>query len=580
MLKTLMSCIGSYKRDSLLAPFFVILEVVMEVLIPLFMADLIDKGISSGNMPYIWKMGLFLVFCALMSLAFGVLSGAFAARGSAGFAKNLRKKMYDHIQDFSFGNIDKYSTAGLITRLTTDITNVQQSYMMIIRIAVRCPIMLILALICAFRIHGTLSLIFLCAAPVLGFGLYFIMTHAHPLFTKMFRTYDRLNNVVQENLQAVRVVKAFVREDHENEKFGETAEDLYSYASRAEKLLMLNSPLMTFVIYGCMIAISWFGAQFIVAGTLTTGEMVSMITYIMQILMSLMMLSMVFVMIVMARASAIRITEVLNEMPDLTDPQNPLTTVEKGSVDFENVSFAYAGEGHPYCLKNVNLSVPSGAAVGILGGTGSAKSTLVQLIPRLYDATEGVVKVGGHDVKEYEMETLRDSVAMVLQKNVLFSGTIRENLRWGNEHATDEEIREACRLAEADGFISAFPNGYDTHIEQGGTNVSGGQKQRLCIARALLKKPKILILDDSTSAVDTATDAKIRDALNRCLPETTKFIIAQRVASIENADQILVLDDGEIIATGRHEELMETCDIYRETALSQRKGGENHGQTA
>ena len=452
--------------------------------------------------------------------------------------------------------------------------------MMIIRIAVRCPVMLILALVCAFRIHATLSLVFLGAVPILGVGLYFIMTRAHPLFTKMFRTYDRLNNVVQENLQAVRVVKAFVREDHENRKFADTAEDLYDLSSRAEKLLMLSSPLMSFVVYGSMIAISWFGARFIVAGSLTTGELVSMITYVMQILMSLMMLSMVFVMIVMARASAIRITEVLNEKPDLRNPAEPLYTVADGSIEFDDVSFAYAGEGHPYCLKNVNLTIPSGDTVGILGGTGSAKSTLVQLIPRLYDATEGTVKVGGRDVRDYDMETLRNSVAMVLQKNVLFSGTVKENLRWGNEHATEEEMKEACRLAEADGFISAFPEGYDTHIEQGGANVSGGQKQRLCIARALLKKPKILIFDDSTSAVDTATDAKIRDALNRCLPETTKLIIAQRVASVENADRILVLDDGEIIAMGRHEELMETCEVYRETALSQKKGGESDARTA
>lgn len=580
MFKTLASCIGEYKRDAILSPLFVILEVVMEVLIPLFMADLIDKGISAGNMPYIWKMGLFLVLCALMSLVFGVLAGAFAARGSAGFAKNLRRKMYCRIQDFSFGNIDKFSTASLITRLTTDANNVQMSYMMIIRVAVRSPIMLILALICAVRIHGQLSLVFLGALPVLSLGLYYIMTRAYPIFTKMFRTYDRLNNVVQENLHAVRVVKAFVREDHESEKFDDTTEELYRYASRAEKLLMLNSPLMSFVIYGCMLAISWFGAKFIVAGSLTTGEMISMITYVMQILMSLMMFSMVFVMIVMAKASATRIVEVLNESPELANPENPLTTVEDGSITFEDVNFAYAGEGHPYCLKDVNVTIPAGSTVGILGSTGSAKSTLVQLIPRLYDATTGSVRVGNHDVKDYDMEVLRDNVAMVLQKNVLFSGSIKENLRWGNEHATDAEMKEACVLAEADGFISAFPDGYDTHIEQGGANVSGGQKQRLCIARALLKKPKILILDDSTSAVDTATDAKIRTALNRCLPETTKLIIAQRVASVEDADQILVLEDGEVIAQGNHETLMATCEVYRETALSQKKGGDDHEQTA
>lgn len=574
MIKTLTSCIGEYKRDSLLAPFFVILEVIMEVLIPFFMADLIDKGITAGNMPYIWKMGLILVLCGLLSLAFGALSGAFAAKGSAGFAKNLRQKMYDKIQTYSFGNIDKFSTAGLITRLTTDANNVQMAYMMIIRIAVRCPVMLILALFFAIRIHAQLSMVFLGALPVLGIGLYLIMTRAYPVFTKMFKSYDHLNNVVQENLQAIRVVKAFVREKHETEKFDETSTELYDLARRGEKLLALNNPLMLLVVYGCMMAIFWFGARFIVFGSLTTGELVSMITYIMQVLMSLMMLSMVFVMIVMARASAVRISEVLNEEPELKEKKEPIMEVPDGSVVFENVNFAYAGEGHPYCLKNVDLNIPAGATVGIFGGTGSAKSTLVQLIPRLYDVTTGRILVGGHDVRDYDMEVLRDNVAMVLQKNVLFSGTIKDNLRWGNKNATDEEMKEACVLAEADGFIQSFPQGYDTYIEQGGANVSGGQKQRLCIARALLKKPQILIFDDSTSAVDTATDAKIRASLNQCLPHTTKIVIAQRVSSVENADEIIVLDDGEVIAVGNHNELMETCEIYRETAISQKKGGE------
>lgn len=577
LIKKLAACIGQYKRDSILAPVFVTLEVVMEVLIPFLMADLIDKGITAGNMPYILKIGLILLLIAMISLVFGALSGAFAARGSAGFAKNLRKAMYDRIQEFSFGNIDRFSTGGLVTRLTTDVTNVQMAYMMIIRIAVRSPIMMILALVCAIRINGQLSTVFLYALPLLALGLYFIMTRTHPVFTKMFKVYDRLNNVVEENLQAVRVVKAFVREDHETDKFNATSKELFDYATKAEKILAFNGPLMNLVVYGCMIAISWFGAKFIVGGTLTTGELVSMITYIMQILMSLMMLSMVFVMIVMARASANRICEVLTEESEIVSPAKPCFEVADGSIDFENVSFTYAGEGHPYCLKDVELHIPSGATVGILGGTGSAKSTLVQLIPRLYDATTGRICVGGRDVKEYDLETLRNNVAMVLQKNVLFSGTIKENLRWGNEHATDEELKEACVLAEADGFVSSFPDGYDSHIEQGGTNVSGGQKQRLCIARALLKKPKILIFDDSTSAVDTATDAKIRDSLNRCLPDTTKIIIAQRVASVEQADIILVLDDGEVVASGSHDELMETCDIYRETALSQKKGGGLNG---
>ncbi|MGI5874265.1 MAG: ABC transporter ATP-binding protein [Bacillota bacterium] len=572
MIRVLASCIGKYKLDSLLAPFFVVLEVVMEVLIPFLMADLIDNGITVGDMAYIEKLGLILILCALLSLGFGALSGFFSARASAGFSKNLRKRIYDQIQAFSFANIDKFSTPGLITRMTTDVNNVQQAFTMIIRVAVRSPIMLVLALVCSVRLNGALSLVFLAALPILGVGLYFIMTGAHPYFTKLFKAYDHLNTVVQENLRAIRVVKSFVREDHETEKFHGTSGEIYDFATHAEKLLVLNNPLMMFVVYGSMLAISWFGARFIVAGTMTTGELVSMITYTMQILMSLMMLSMIFVMIVMARASAIRISEVLTEVPELANPASPLETVADGSVRFENVSFAYAGKGHPYCLKNIDLTIPSGSTVGILGSTGSSKSTLVQLIPRLYDATEGRVLVGGRDVRDYDMEVLRDSVAMVLQNNELFSGTIKENLRWGDKDAADAELVEACVLAEADGFIRSFPEGYDTHIEQGGANVSGGQKQRLCIARALLKKPKILILDDSTHAVDTATDAKIRASLRRCLPETTKIVIAQRVASVEQSDFIIVLEDGEIVAAGDHDTLMKTSEAYRETALSQKKG--------
>ena len=576
MIRELAACVAEYKRDSLLAPAFVVLEVVMEVLIPMLMASLIDKGINAGDMSYIIKMGLVLIGCAALSLIFGALSGIFCARGSAGFAKNVRKSLFYAVQNFSFANIDKYSAASIITRLTTDITNVQYAYMMIIRIAVRCPVMLVLALIFAMGVNARLSLIFLLAIPVLGIGLYLIMKSTYPIFTKVFKTYDRLNNVVQENLSAVRVVKSYVREDHEREKFNETSGELFSYAVRAEKILALNNPLMMLVIYGCMLLIAWFGAQLIVSQTMTTGGLVAMISYTMQILMSLMFLSMVFVMITMARASAVRITEVLKEEPGLKNPPLPLTKVADGSIVFENVGFSYDGNCQRFCLNDINLTIPAGATVGILGGTGSAKTTLVQLIPRLYDATAGSVRVGGRDVREYDLGVLRDSVAMVLQNNLLFSGTIKENLRWGNENASDAELAEACRLGQADDFIRSFPEGYDTHIEQGGTNVSGGQKQRLCIARALLKKPKILILDDSTSAVDTATDAKIRSALKTYLPETTKIIIAQRVASVEDADQIIVMDNGVITAVGNHAALMETSAIYREVAESQKKGGEDH----
>lgn len=574
MIKELAASIGAYKKDSLLAPAFVVLEVVMEVLIPLLMAKLIDLGINEGDMSYIWKMGMILVLCAFLSLVFGALSGLYCARGSAGFAKNLRRDVYYAVQDFSFTNIDHFSPASLITRLTTDITNVQYAYMMIIRIAVRSPVMLILALVFAMQVNLRLSLIFMAALPLLGIGLYFIISKAYPLFTKMFKTYDRLNNVVQENLRAIRVVKSYVREDYETKKFTDTSKELFHYATKAEKIVAFNYPLMNLVVCLCMLLIAWFGAKLIVVGEMTTGNLVSMISYTMQILMSLMMLSMVFVMITMARASAFRIAEVLKEKPDIVNPETPIYQVKDGSIFLQNVSFRYRKDADCDCLKDMNLAIASGETVGIIGGTGSGKSTLVQLIPRLYDVSKGELNVGGENVKRYDLQTLRDNVAMVLQNNVLFAGTIKENLRWGKKDATDEEIKAACRLAAADQFIESFPDGYDTYIEQDGANVSGGQKQRLCIARALLKQPKILILDDSTSAVDTATDARIQKALKTYLPETTKIVIAQRIASVENADKIIVMDNGVITDIGNHQSLLASSTIYQEVAASQRKGGD------
>ncbi len=579
MVRKLLRSVREYKTSSLLAPLFVTCEVILEVIIPMLMANLIDFGIEAGNMQYILKMGLALVIFCIVSLTFGALSGKYAAVASAGFAKNLREDMYNKVQEYSFSNIDKFSTASIVTRLTTDITNIQNAYMMSIRVAVRCPIMLIFALFMAFQINSHLAPIFVIAIPILAIGLVIIISNAKRIFERVFRTYDKLNNVVQENLHGIRVVKSFVREDHETEKFCSVSKEIYQDFSKAEKILAFNAPLMQFCAYGCMLLISWLGAKLIVASGnnpavgMTTGDLTSMFSYTMQILMSLMMFSMVFVMITISYASMERAEEILDEKSDLHNPENPVYEVKDGSIEFDHVNFVYGKNADKLCLDNVNLKIPSGATVGIIGGTGSSKSTLVQLIPRLYDATEGAVKVGGRDVREYDIESLREEVAMVLQKNVLFSGTIKDNLRWGKEDATDEEMRHVCQLAQADEFIQTFPDGYDTYIEQGGTNVSGGQKQRLCIARALLKKPKILILDDSTSAVDTKTDALIRMAFREEIPNTTKIIIAQRISSVEDADLILVLDDGKINGMGTHEELLANNEIYREVYESQQKGG-------
>ncbi len=579
MVKTLMRSVREYKKSSILTPVFVTFEVILEVMIPLLMAKLIDYGIEAGNMQYILKMGAILVICCIVSLTFGALSGKYAAVASAGFAKNLRMDMYNKVQEYSFSNIDKFSAASIVTRLTTDITNIQNAYQMAIRVAVRSPIMLIFALFMAFQINSHLAPIFVIAIPILAVGLWLIIQNAKTIFERVFRTYDHLNNVVQENLHGIRVVKSFVREDHETEKFGKVSQTIYKDFSKAERILAFNAPLMQFCAYGCMLLISWLGAKLIVASGnnpavgMTTGDLTSMFSYTMQILMSLMMFSMVFVMITISYASMERAVEILNEESDIHNPEHPISQVEDGSIVFENVSFRYGKNADKLCLDHINLNIPAGATVGIIGGTGSSKSTLVQLIPRLYDVSEGSVKVGGRDVREYDLETLRQQVAMVLQKNVLFSGTIKDNLRWGKEDATDEEMLHVCKLAQADDFIQTFPDRYDTYIEQGGTNVSGGQKQRLCIARALLKKPKILILDDSTSAVDTKTDAMIRKAFREEIPDTTKIIIAQRISSVEDADMILVLDDGKIDGVGTHAELLKENAIYREVYESQQKGG-------
>ena len=571
--RSLTSCIQEFWRDTILTPIFVIGEVAFDVLIPMMTGKLLDEGVKAGSMGHILQYGATVVSMALIALLLGALSGRFAARASTGFSRNLRREMYRNVQKFSFANIDKFSTGGIITRLTTDVTNVQMAFMMVIRIAVRCPIMLICAWVLTFTINPKLALIFLIVIPILALGLLVIMGSAHPLFERVFKKYDWLNNVVQENLLGIRVVKSFVREDHEKEKFGKVSNEIYMDFSKAEKLVAFNMPLMQICVYACMLTVSWLGANLVVGGELTTGQLTSMFSYIMMILMSLMMLSMVLVMIIISRASAERIVELLNEESDLKNGPNPVYEVTDGSVVFENVSFSYAKDPEKECLKDVNLTIRSGETVGILGGTGTSKTTLVQLIPRLYDATEGRVLVGGVDVRDYDMDALREQVAMVLQKNVLFSGSIKENLRWGNAEATDEEMVRVCKLAQADPFIQEFPDKYDTHIEQGGSNVSGGQKQRLCIARALLKKPKILILDDSTSAVDTKTDALIRKAFREEIPETTKFIIAQRISSIEDADKILVMDGGKIAAMGTHEQLLQSCEIYREIYESQTKGG-------
>ncbi len=575
MIKRLLKSVREFKKDALLTPFFVVLEVVMEVIIPLVMARLIDKGIDGQDMAAIWKYGIILVLCAMLALVFGAAAGTFAARASTGFARNLRHDMYYNVQNFSFSNIDKFSTGSIVTRLTTDVTNVQNAFQMCTRIAVRCPVMLVFALFMAMKINSRMALVFLAVLPILAIGMGILMKVVGPVFERAFKIYDRMNTVVQENVRGIRVVKTYVREDHETEKFEGVSGMLYRTFSKAQKTMAGVMPLMQFCMYACMLLISWLGARLIVGGSMTTGELTSMFSYAMQILMSLMMVAMVFVMITMAKASAERVAEILDEQPDLHNPANPIHEVKDGAIEFDDVSFSYKGDERKLALKNVNLHIKAGQTVGILGGTGSAKSTLVQLIPRLYDTTHGTVKVGGVDVRDYDIEALRDQVAMVLQKNVLFSGTIKENLRWGDENASDAELERVCRLAQADEFIQQMPDKYDTHIEQGGSNVSGGQKQRLCIARALLKKPKILILDDSTSAVDTKTDALIRKAFAEEIPDTTKIIIAQRVSSVQDADQIVILDGGTVQAVGTHDELLAANTIYQEIYNQQnRKGGE------
>lgn len=573
MIKTLISQVKQYKKDSILCPIFVILEVIMEVIIPFLMASIIDKGVEAGNMIHVIKIGGIMIVMAMLSLTFGTLAGKYAASASTGFAKNLRKTMFENIQSFSFSNIDKFSTAGLVTRLTTDITNVQNAYQMVIRLFTRAPIMLICAMFMVVNISPRISTVFLGVAVFLGIALFLIIGNVHPIFKKVFDRYDALNASVQENITGVRVVKAYVREDYEIKKFHKASDNIYKLFVKAESLLVLNMPIMQFAIYTCILLVSWLGAKMIVGGSLTTGELMSLFTYIMNILISLMMISMIFVMVIMSKASAERIVEVINEKSDLNNGENPIYEVKDGSISFENVIFSYKKDGEKV-LSNININIESGQTVGIIGGTGSAKSSLVQLIPRLYDVQEGEVRVGGLNVKQYDIETLRNEVAMVLQKNVLFSGTIKENLRWGNKEATDEEIKRACELAQADEFIQSFPDKYDTYIEQGGSNVSGGQKQRLCIARALLKKPKILILDDSTSAVDTKTDTLIRRAFKEEIPNTTKIIIAQRITSVQDSDKIIVLHEGAVVDMGTHEELINRCEIYRDVYESQMKGAD------
>ena len=580
MIKRLARCIREYKWAAILSPLTMVGEVTMEVLIPLVMANLYDYGVCMQDMHVVVTRSIQLVICALLSLGFGVLSAIFASRAGTGFAKNLRQDMFYRVQQFSFSNIDKFSSASIVTRLTSDVANLQMTFQMLIRMAVRCPVMLVLAMVSAFRLSSRLATIYLCVMPFMIVALVLLTPVVFKIFDRGFKLLDKLNRVVQENIHGIRVVKSFVREEKETDKFTQISDNLRKDFSLAEKILALNSPIMMFCVYACMLAISWFGAQMVVASGnnpdlgLTTGNLSSMFTYTTQILGGLQMLSMVFVMMTMSRTPLRRCYELLSEEPNLVSPENAVAEVRDGSIDFENVSFRYNKEAKHRALKDVNLHIPAGATVGILGGTGSSKSTLVQLIPRLYDVSEGTLKVGGVDVRAYDLETLRDNVAMVLQKNVLFSGTIKENLRWGNANATDEEMIHACRLACADDFIRSFPDGYDHKIEQGGTNVSGGQKQRLCIARALLKKPKILILDDSTSAVDTATDAAIRKAFREEIPGTTKLIIAQRVASVQDADMIIIMDNGMVNAVGTHEELLASSPIYREVFYSQKKGGE------
>ena len=573
MNKTLLRSVREYKKQSILAPLLVILEVLMEVLIPLEMAKIIDIGIANGDMSYILQRGLILVVMAMLALFFGVQAGNMAAIAGAGYARNLRHDIFYKIQDFSFKNIDHFSTSGLVTRMTTDITNIQMAYMMSIRLLARAPFMIILSWIMTLLLNKTISLLFLIVIPLLGGTLIYIAKKAHPHFIKVFDEYDVLNNSVQENVNASRVVKAFVREDYEIDKFHDISKYVYNLFTKAEKIVAWNSPVMQFTMYSVVLIMVLIGGKSIIGGTMETGELTSVIVYALQIIGSLMMVTFVFVMIMIAEASSDRITEVMNEIPEMQDQPDAVTEVPNGDIVFDHVDFSYAGEGGNLSLKDINLHIESGQTIGIIGGTGSAKSSLVQLIPRLYDVTKGCVKVGGIDVRDYSLESLRDQVSMVLQKNVLFSGTIYENIRWGDETASDEEVKRVCKLAQADGFVQEFPNGYNTQIVQGGNNVSGGQKQRLCIARALLKKPKILILDDSTSAVDTKTDALIRKAFREEIPNTTKIIIAQRVSSIEDADQIIVLDGGQIMGIGTSEELLKTNEIYREVYESQVKGG-------
>ena len=573
MLKTLLAQVREFKKASFLTPFFMILEVLFETLIPLVMASIIDKGVETGDIGHIYRMGALMGILALMGLYTGVMGGKYGAKASTGFARNLRKAMYTNIQTYSFSNIDKYSTAGLITRLTTDVTNLQNAYQMILRMCTRAPASLICAMTMAFLINAKLASIYLIAVIFLGFFLFMILRKASKCFQEVFQKYDDLNAGIQENISAVRVVKAYVRENYETPKFQKACNRVYELFVKAEKLVVMNMPLMQFSVYACILGLSWLGAKMIVSGNLTTGELMSLLTYCMNILMSLMMLSMVFVMVTMSIASARRVAEVINEKPNLADPESPVTEVPDGSIVFDHVDFSYKKGSTEPVLKDINLAISSGETIGIIGGTGSAKSSLVNLISRLYDVTDGSVKVGGIDVRDYHMESLRNQVAVVLQKNVLFSGTILENLRWGNKNATEEECRHACELACADDFIQNMPRKYETYIEQGGTNVSGGQKQRLCIARALLKKPKILILDDSTSAVDTATDGRIRKAFAEEIPNTTKLIIAQRISSIQNADRIIVMDNGTINGFGTHEELLSTNAIYQDVYHSQTKGG-------
>ena len=572
VIRTLGKSLREYKKASLLSPVFVAVESVLEILIPTVMASLIDEGISGGSMPAILKFGLILLICSAVSLTSGFLAGKFSAIAGAGFAKNLRHDQFEKVQGYSFTNIDRFSTGSIITRLTTDVTNLQNAYQMLLRMCVRAPISLICAMIMAFFINARLASVYLIAVIVLGMILAIITVRAHHYFMEVFPKYDDLNASVQENVSAIRVVKAYVREDYEKKKFTQASKNIYNMFVKAEGVLAFNSPVMQIAVYSCIIALSWLGAKMIVAGSLTTGELMSLLTYCMNIMMSLMMLSMVFVMLAMSIASAERICEVLNEKSDITNPENPVYEVADGSVTFDHVTFRYNKTSDKPILDDVNLSIRSGETIGVIGGTGSSKSSLVNLISRLYDVSEGAVLVGGKDVRSYDLDTLRDEVSVVLQNNVLFSGTIYENLRWGDKNATDEECRHACRLACADEFIDRFPDGYNTYIEQGGTNVSGGQKQRLCIARALLKKPKILILDDSTSAVDTATDAKIRKAFAEEIPDTTKFIIAQRISSVQNADRIIVLDNGVVNGFGTHEELLASNDIYRDVYESQTSG--------